>query len=408
MGPPLADAMPESSIIPSFPLERYFARRTHGDGMTFYFELQFQGQIDVSRMCDAWAQCLVNHPRAFYRLQAGAASGWQPTTLCIDNHFSNGITGTPDKRDQHVDTADDSKRVICDPRDGVGVHLSVVQNQDAICLQFAVHHATFDGVGVSRLVYQLLRCYAGNPPIRDSQFSRSPRPPQPEDNAEPDPTTVTAPGGAFPNLGNVWHTIRGRNLCLNAPISDDSAQPPAIAAEQAMGETAMQFQFDPSQTVAITRTLRDRREVLNDVAVAVMLDSIGQLWAPRNAHIMVMNPVQTRDFAARHDSQNRLGIAFVRRHHDPSQTFGERLTSVSAELSHVRSHGVAGELEMGIGIAERLPGALSVVEWMRWFTPTISLTCLPNFRPSRRAGFVRESMGWRLRGMRYAGTQILA
>ncbi|MCM2373859.1 hypothetical protein [Aporhodopirellula aestuarii] len=154
--------------------------------------------------------------------------------------------------------------------------------------------------------------------------------------------------------------------------------------------------FTPKFSDKIRRYLRDRSVNLNDWSLAVTMHVLAQCTsasaAPRR-HIMLMNPVETRTWAQRRCTENHIGIAFLRRTHADVNDFEQTLESISEQMRNVRKYGTASETEVGLSIAERIPGCLKLLERLGTFTPTAALTCLASFRLGNRFGVKRRNSG---------------
>ncbi|TWT64604.1 hypothetical protein [Allorhodopirellula solitaria] len=206
---------------------------------------------------------------------------------------------------------------------------------------------------------------------------------------------------ALPDLRNLWATVRGSNARLpKRPVVGPSIESAgAHAAVLGADSTLASFQgqlrlmFSRSLSDRIRASLLARHVNLNDWAVAVTLHALATISdaaiSPRR-HVMIMNPVETRTWEQRHDTQNHIGIAFVRRTVGQLHRFSDTLASVSEQMQNVRRYGTAHEMASGIAIAERIPGCLSLMESWGTFTPTAALTSVAGLRLGKRFGVRRD------------------
>ena len=210
----------------------------------------------------------------------------------------------------------------------------------------------------------------------------------------------------MPDLRNTIATLRGKNLRLIRHASQehepDCPPDPRVQFEP-LDDSAFQVRFDAPTSRDIRRQLKRRSIPVNDFGVALTLRALADVtgdFAGRRNHVMVMNPVQNRTWGQRRKTNNHVGFAYIRRRHQDIVDFSAAIGGVHRELAAVRQNGIANELAWGMEKVERIPGGLSLIEKLGWFTPTASLTCLSSFRLVRRFGFDATAETTGLSGLR--------
>ncbi|MEM9586533.1 MAG: hypothetical protein AAGA03_04575 [Planctomycetota bacterium] len=392
-------AVDQVTEFASTPLERYFARRAHGQGMVFEVRLALSGSLDTARLSDCWRATAAQHPRLCSKLAgAGRKRRWVPHRVPSFDLVASDQLHAPEITEQG----------IADLANSNGCHLAVVQsgeNQWELVWRF--HHACCDGVGAGRVIADVLKRYAQSRRLvaqHEDARTLTDSPTSTQSAVRPassDRKPVPASPRGIPDLGNFWLTIRGSNARL------DRYRRSSSALEE---ETSPYLALASHDSDRLRRRLREMRVPLNDFAVAmtsIVLARLTSKQASRRRHVMIMNPVQMRSWADRRDSANHIGFAFIRRHHDELKDLGEVIASTHRQMNDVRKHGFAAELVDGLSLIEGVPGAIRLTEKLGWFTPTASLTCLSGFRFGRRFGFDR-SQGRRIGQARVDQLRILA
>lgn len=407
--------MPES--LSTTPIERYLARSGHGSGMVFSFVLILDGSIEVDLLRKAWLETVQQHPCLFARLVGrGWFRRWEMQTQCDPESFV------------HHSIAFDAVRQKTDwvdPQQGFGIRC-VVSSDDRVrwSVRIIFHHACCDGVGAIRVFGQFAKRYqalleASASVVHDghgvgsleSILSSNSRGRLRSGRNASTPNEIRDPAkpiGDIPNLRHVWTTIRGKNVRLSQlgsiPLVDSSRTPAVDAAGLIVvepSERISQFQnhcrvlLTTETTDQIKRRLKYLNIKLNDWAIAItmeVLSKMTQRLASESNYLMVLNPVEMRSWRDRHNSRNHIGLALIRRRHQDLRDFDNALSSLSRQMTDVRKHGIAAELEFGLTLAEKIPWGVSLVESIGLFTPTVSLTCLTGLRLGKRLG-VRQRDG---------------
>ena len=396
--------------LPSSVIERYLARRSHGGAMVFEAWLVLDGSLDIDRLREAWRMTLDRHPRVHSVLVGrGRRQHWRVGPVDLTSSFvvqppellgataETSLNGTADSHGAGQTTAMDGD---VSPHHGVGAKLVVSSTKsEQWGIRFLFHHACCDGVGAARMMDQVFRFYQGS--LRAAGgVARRQEPPG--ESQRPRATPGTSGGSALtaiPDLRNVLTTVRGRNIRLrrHGNVQPAEASPGAPASGsvcEPCGDETLVLKIDPEASARVRDRLRRQNVSLNDFAVAATLHALAAVTsesAARSRYIMVMNPVETRQWADRRSSANHLGFAFIRRRHDELTSLSESVESVSRQLRDVRRFGFATELASGIAMVESIPGALRLVEKIGWFTPTASLTCVSSVRIGKRFGVATET-----------------
>lgn len=379
--------------IPSRLIERYFARPSHGSGLVFEGTFRLDRVPDVTRCQLAWKQTISRHPRLHSKLTGkGRRQTWHVKSFDETSHFFCQVK--TDRNDDDVDAYVSGDPMPC-VRVGRGAAMVVCTDAADPFIRFRFHHAACDGVGAGRVMADFFAAF----------HSRQTRSQEPQSDQPTEVSKISSEGAPIPDLRNTWKTIRGRNVRFNDHISHSNRKSP----RSLMGQSAITlrsiaphtlgFELDAVTSAALRKTLRARSIPLNDFAVAatsLALADCSQESASPRTHVMVMNPVAMRSWADRRCSANHLGFSFIRRRHDQLGWSGLHdidgvLSSIHTELSDVRRLGIAGELVWGIGLMEKIPGGLGLIERLGWFTPTASVTCLSSIRFARRYGFSSQA-----------------
>ena len=385
--------------LPSSVIERYLARPSHGTGMVFEVWFVLDGALDVDRLRDAWRVTLVEHPRVHSRLVGrGRRQRWHIGPIDLASSF---VIQASDATDMPAPTAAAATATRIDgdvsPRSGLGAKLVLTLTEpDRWDVRFLFHHACCDGVGAARMIDQLFRTYEKpQRPVGEAwnrEGSRGLEQPHAVSSS-----SAKSSSRAIPDLRNVLATVRGRNIRLrqhgNPHSQADSGETHRGTVCEPCGDRALVLKVDPDVSARLRSRLRRQNVLLNDFAVAATLHALAtvtRVSARRSRYLMVMNPVEMRQWADRRSSANHLGFAYVRRRHDELSSFSDSIESVSRQLQDVRRLGYAAELASGIAVAEPIPGALRLVEKIGWFTPTASLTCVSGVRIGKRFGIPTE------------------
>lgn len=374
-------------------MERYLARRAHGQGMAFDIVLILNGHLDLEKLRQAWTDTIHQHPRLFAILTGrGRRQRWKCQPQCSELSFVYHAVA--------LDQTGDPWRGV-NPQEGMGVRCAV-QTSDQITWSIRVvfHHACCDGVGAIRVFGQFAKRYGQL--IASSGFDDTParhrtRPSVPSIDLCSEESI--APPSTLPDLRNLWTTIRGSNVRLSkhAAIGD---RPPLSSEEGKITNLAGHHRllFSETRSDQLRLALKAANLKLNDWAIAITMQAVARMTdraASPSRHIMVLNPVETRNWSDRHDTHNHIGLAFVRRTHQQLREFDAAMQSISKQMNSVRKHSTATEMESGISVAEAIPGGLSFFEWLGTFTPTASLTSLTSLRLGKRFGvFQRGNSSW--------------
>ena len=385
--------------LPSSVIERYLARSSHGTGMVFEVWFVLDGALDVDRLRDAWRETLVEHPRMHSILVGrGRQQRWRVGPINLASSFVIQASEAGETPAPAVEVAKAAK-VDCEvsPRSGVGAKLLLTLAQpDRWDVRFLFHHACCDGVGAARMIDQLFRTYEKRQRSVGEAWNREGSRGQEQPHAA-STSSATSSSTAIPDLRNVLTTVRGRNIRLrqhgNPHSQADFGETRRGTVCEPFGDRALVLKVDPDVSARLRSKLRRQNVLLNDFAVAATLHALAAVTsesARRSRYLMVMNPVEMRQWADRRSSANHLGFAYVRRRHDELSSLADSIESVSRQLQDVRRLGYAAELASGIAMAEPIPGALRLVERIGWFTPTVSLTCLSSMRIGKRFGVPTE------------------
>lgn len=387
---PEAASSSRPRLLDTTPLERYFARDTHGTGMVFSITLILRGDVDVQKIRNAWFETLAQNPRVHATLIGrGRRQKWKLEPTFTELAFTE-TKSTQDQLHRHD--------IQVHPRLGCGARCVVANGGDQNWqVRMAFHHACCDGVGAIRLIGRFLKRYAAavptptqktNQPISRLGVSYGSLSKQP---------AITQP---IPDLRNLWTTIRGRNVRLRgirataptALAAGTAPPPPAASAVGSHGQT-LNHSLTVAQSRQIHRFVKSKNATLNDWGLSLTLQTLSAMTrnTAANRYVMVMNPVELRTFSQRHASHNHVGIAFVRRTHDQLRDQDETLRSVSDQMTSVRLHETSHEMEVGISVAERIPGCLDMIERLGTFTPTAAFTCMTGLRLGERLGVRRDA-----------------
>ena len=366
----------DSVQIPSTVVERYLARTSHENGLVFEMAFDFDGLLDMPRMRRATQNALRHHVRSHYRwIGRGSRQRWQAENVDAENHFFQYAPGEEESAWPEISSGNGILiRAICD-----------VENQTTR-LRFLFHHACVDGVGATRVIGSVFRCYAEDADaFADQKESTS------SGDTLKDESPASADKRVIPDWRNTYATVRGSNVRLRKHFAPDrpteQVDPNSCSVVRRLPDTVV-IRFKGEVSKDMRQTLRTSRIAINDFAVAVSLFVLGKLTQPAPGRFVnVMNPDQLRGFGGRHQSQNHLGFSYVRREHDQLGDLHETLASVTSELVGLRENNVTHELAWGLGALEKVPGALSLIERIGWFTPTASMTCMSSARYTRRSGF---------------------
>ncbi len=384
---------PPLDLLPTTVMERYFSRPSHGNGMVFSITLVLEGAMEIEPLRRAWFDTVHRHPRMYAKLVGrGRRQQWKLQTQADHASFVY--------RDVAADTSaatDDAESVR--PRRGVGMKCVIqTSDQHRWSIRLLFHHACCDGVGAIRMIGQFAKAYTQ---VRGTGLSHPAVNPSPSQRADRTPssvkqtTAVTSP--QLPDMNNLWATIRGKNVRLSQQdIVGDTVCCDVPGTTIATFQGSSRLMFSRSQSDLVRQQLRQKKITLNDWAVAVTLHTFANVTnateSPRN-HVMIMNPVETRTWAQRHDTDNHVGIAFVRRTHGQLLEVQHTLDSVSEQMQNVRRCGTGNELAGGIAFAERVAGCVGLFERLGTFTPTASLTSVAGLRLGKRFGVHRQDEG---------------
>ena len=366
----------------STPIERYFASPRHGSGMVFDARLQLGRCLDISKLQTAWLETVQQTPPIFgFWTGKGQHAHWKVPPL-DQSRFGIEVVESLDRR-KWIDGLR--------PERGVSAKLIVVRSSVELesSLWFFFHHVACDGVGAVRIISRTLQLYDHELNRRKSFLNQTPT------EVEQSPDTSVG----FPDVRHVWSTIRGRNLRVDLSHSRPTAPRGLLASVPTHDEdvscvdtpTHQRLTFSYERSRQIRQRLRAHPITLNDWAVAVSLHALAESHhAKTRRYVCVMNPVQTRTWKQRRETRNQIGFAYIRRRVNELGSLWETLDSVSKELVHIRSNSIAEELSVGLGIFEKIPGALNLIEKTGWFCPTASVTCLTNLKFGKRHGMSRK------------------
>ncbi len=391
------------SPLPTTVIERYLARPSHGTGMVFSITLVLKGKIQIGLLRRSWIDAVQQHPRMFAKLAGqGRSQRWKLQERAADDSFVYRVLAA-DIAAEVEDAA-----TVC-PRSGIGMKC-VVQSADQQLwsIRLLFHHACCDGVGAIRMIGQVFSAYShASDPLRrgggsedeeilDRRLPRVGVAQPPGQLSQPEPSGYRR---QLPNAKNLWTTIRGKNVHLtqSAPCLAPRLEKNGwihTDAEITTFQNMTRLMFSRAQSDQIREILRARKLMLNDWAVAVTLHALAELTgaaASSRNHIMILNPVEMRTWAQRRDTQNHIGLAFVRRRHEQLGNVHQSLESVRDQMQNVRRYGTANELASGIAFAEGIPGCLGLIERWGTFTPTAAVTSVASLRLGKRFGVRRES-----------------
>ncbi|TWT49656.1 hypothetical protein Pla22_48540 [Rubripirellula amarantea] len=382
----------KNSEVTSTVVERYFARPCHGSGMVFDGAVSVEGEIDLERLTQSWHLVVQFQPRLFARLSGkGTKQKWNLRPFSADEWKIEIANGSAYNRDQLI--------ASIAPRQGIAGRLVIHQVETSECvsrLHFFFHHSAIDGVGAIRIVTAVLRQYQseslGSPTKRiandadtDETSKQSDRPSDSNANAAVKRRLIS-----LPNPRNAWVTIRGHNAMLDRHSHDRLPSLESDHLQRSLVESHGPFvrtTLGQHTSSRLRQHLRRKSVTLNDFSVAITLKALSQIISPRwGRYLCVMNPVQTRTWKQRRETNNHVGFAFVRRRHEELESVDHCVEGVQKQLTYVREHGIAHELADGMKILESIPLGFPTVEKLRWFLPTASVTCLSNLKFGRRLG----------------------
>ena len=343
-------------------LAEYFDRVETDDDITFALRVWTDPPIDRERLSNAWAEVLASNPHT--------AKWGEKIRLSIDSGDAR--------------------------------------------IEFGFHHAAIDGIGAGHLVSAALALYAGhlkNKPVGPSSSSR-PIPKSRGDGPAGSSSAGSLPAGslsaeslsaASPAPSNrvgpaaVWSHLRATLAGHNASLVTHrrAEVPPAERLDQPIDSRWQRFADDEVLSVKLSidvgnrlaRRCRGNRTPINDVAVAAAMSAAAAMITPaRGRHINIVNPVNLRLPSQRRRVANTIGLAMVRRTHLSDMSIGPLIDDVSKQLSYVRKHRVAAEIESGLAITRSVPGVWRWVRRRGWFRPTMMVTSMASFAAGRRNG----------------------
>lgn len=379
--------------IPTSIVERYLARPSHVGQMVFSLMCFWRGEMDVSAMRESWRRVLQANVRTHSTMMGkGHRAFWRVDSLNDD--LSRHLIL---RHERYEASHSYLPEHLPDVGSGVGVNMILWVSDDGHSVtQFQFHHACVDGVGASRLVGDTFKQYQSVVESKNTGVSQKlSSDAKPRTNSAGEQAEAAAHGGkvVVPDLRNTVATLRGKNVRLIKhadPENVSESLPDSRVQFESLDDAAFQVRFDAPTSSDLRKNLKRQGVPVNDFGVAVTLRALADVtseFAGRRNHLMVMNPVQNRTWAQRRMTNNHVGFAYIRRRHQDLKDFSGTLGSVHEELTAVREHGIANELAWGMEKIERIPGALALIDWSGWFTPTASLTCLSSFRLVRRFGF---------------------
>ncbi|WP_404310506.1 hypothetical protein [Neorhodopirellula lusitana] len=392
--------MDDSNSLTTTAMERYLARSSHGSGMVFDFTLILKGKIEVDQIRKAWFQTIEKHPRLFAHLTGrGRRQVWVQRPHADQASFVyHAIEAeSPDSLPSAKTPLSNDPTSVC-PRVGMGARCLLQSNelsgspaQTKWSLQLQFHHACCDGVGAIRVFGQFAKAYTRETCLQSegqavvSKVAKR--------SAEPKTQQAIASGVVIPDWKNIWTTIRGHNVRLsrNIPVLGSVLSTHNPQQDLSIDEYGghCRLLFSKSCSDRVRSVLKSTHVNLNDWATAITLKTLAELTpnaASWSNYLMVLNPVETRTWSARHDTHNHIGLAFVRRTHAQIDDVGRLIQSVSRQMQSVRQYGTATEMETGIAIAEHIPGSLKLIEHFGTFTPSATVTCLAGLRMGKRLG----------------------
>ncbi|TWT92490.1 Condensation domain protein [Neorhodopirellula pilleata] len=371
--------------------------------MVFEIVLILVGPLDLDRLRQAWIKTIQRHPRMFARLRGhGRRQYWESQPHCdlrsfvyqpiAYDHPSQATFAGP-----AVASSDNSH--IADPRSGLGIRCFVQSDdQRRWSVRLVFHHACCDGVGAIRVFGQFAKRYADPVRLDDRQIDSIAIGRETEFHGDGSrgshqpPATVAST--TIPELRNLWTTIRGSNIRLsrharfgNEPLEqDDDASFTNFGGHR-------RLLFSQTRSAQIKDVLKAVNVKLNDWAIGITMMTLAGITEQASSpsrHLMILNPVETRHWADRHDTRNHIGLAFLRRTHEQLRDPDTVVRSISDQMSNVRHYGTAAEMEFGIAIAETIPGGLRFFERLGTFTPTATLTSLTGLRLGKRFGVTKR------------------
>ncbi|MCA9051282.1 MAG: hypothetical protein KDA89_21240 [Planctomycetaceae bacterium] len=153
-----------------------------------------------------------------------------------------------------------------------------------------------------------------------------------------------------------------------------------------------QHAFSEEETASIRAWLRRQGVSINDVGVAVCMQTFAELFddvSPRHL-ITVLNPVDIRLPSDRRlSAANKTGFTYLRRRRRECllQTPTELLKSIREQTTYIKERFVGPDFIHGLERLSRRPWALRLMIRSGLFTPSLQFTCLGDTTRGRRYGF---------------------
>ncbi|MEZ6127366.1 MAG: condensation domain-containing protein [Planctomycetaceae bacterium] len=364
--------------LPLTPFERFlWSADDPQTPMVFRVLMKFHGIVDRELLEQCYNTSVARHPLLSARLRTQRN---QPTWVPADNPPAL-IWNTASTSAGHPEFGDVVEPIDLTQEPGLRVRVTEGDGYLLVWLDF--HHASCDGMGARQLIADWFHLY-DRMSCDETPTLTALEPERLIVRGELRKRPGAEPLGFRDAVRDFWVTVTGRTARLavtkSAPDSDGS------------GTWITERPFSVHETTQIRTQLKQRGVSINDVGIAVCMQTFARSFSSVNARhfVTVLNPVDLRLPSDRYlPAANRTGFTFLRRRQREcrERDFDTLLTSIREQTNYIKDHHVGGEFIHGLNAASRLPGALKLLQKSGLFTPSMQFTCLGDTTRGRRYGF---------------------
>lgn len=346
-----SDAAPTPFPLPLTPFESFMLLDVRpGYSLTYFIELVFEGSPRRSALERAIRMAVARNGMLEACVEGPPSRwAWVRSTRPVPIEWAVEDGGSEPSFPDGIDL-----------RTEPGLRVRIVERDDGASVWLQLHHASTDGQGARRFIFDLLTGYARECAADAPEPDWDPLDP----SILPRRSEVRRPDteglGWWGGIREAW------KLCLRSAVPLAAPSPESPSHEN-HPPRILQSHFDDEQTQRLRERARQQGARLNDVALGLLFDTMAR-WnvarddSARKRFLRILIPTDLRDKRdAQLPASNRLGFAFMTRPVSACEDWDNLLPGITSEMEFVNRHRPGWDFLHYLGLARRVPGLLETL-----------------------------------------------